>query len=330
MTNATRARLLGVLADGHFHSGQTLADEAGISRTAVWKHVRSLRQRGLDVFAVSGHGYRLAEPLDLLDSQAIIAGLDERASGHVSNVTVSHEIDSTNRFLLDITPADSAHGHVCLAEYQSAGRGRHGQQWRSPIAAGLYLSIGWRVDGMAEPLTGLSLAAGVAATRALATCGVHGVELKWPNDLISAGRKLGGILLQVRGEITGPCLWVLGIGINVRLPTAVIEDIDQPVIDLAHLAGSAAALPSRSRLAAALINELIACLQDYPRTGFKPYSGDWQRHDAMSGRRVTLTTGNRQISGQMVGVDISGALLLAIDGQVQRFAAGELSLRAAS
>lgn len=328
MSHATRARLLDILADGQFHSGQTLADQAGISRTAVWKHVRSLKKRGLDVFAVSGRGYRLAEPLDLLDGKRIAAGLDKQASARVSNLTISHEIVSTNQFLLESVASNAAHGHVCLAEYQSAGQGRHGNHWYSPIAAGLYLSIGWRVDGMAEPLTGLSLAAGVAAVRALASCGIEGVGLKWPNDLISDGRKLGGILLQVRGEITGPCLWVLGIGINVRLPAAATISIDQPVVDLSALLGTRQSLVSRSDVAAKLINHLVACLHDYPRTGFKPYIQDWQRYDCMSGRRVTLTTANRNIRGRMLGVDNAGALLLSIDGQVQRYASGELSLRA--
>ncbi len=330
MSHATRARLLDILADGHFHSGQALADQAGISRTAVWKHVRSLKKRGLDVFAVSGRGYRLAEPLDLLDGKRIAAGLDRQASAQISNLSISHEIVSTNQFLLESVAPNAAHGYVCLAEYQSAGQGRHGNQWHSPIAGGLYLSIGWRVDGMAEPLTGLSLAAGVAAVRALAACGIAGVSLKWPNDLIGNGRKLGGILLQVRGEITGPCLWVLGIGINVRLPATAIDSIDQPVVDLATLLGPRQPLASRSEVAAALVNHLVACLDDYPRTGFKPYIQDWQRYDCMSGRQVTLTTAGRHIRGQMLGVDNAGALLLSIDGQVQRYASGELSLRAVS
>lgn len=328
MSRDTRARLLATLADGRFHSGQDLADRTGISRTAIWKHMRALEQRGLDVFAVTGRGYRLAEPLDLLDIDHIRAHLAVTAAEQVNAVTVEMEMASTNQFLLERLPADQAHGHVCLAEYQSAGQGRHGNRWQSPLAAGLYLSVGWRAEGMAEPLTGLSLAAGVAAVRALKACGVTDVGLKWPNDLISQGRKLGGILLQVRGEITGSCLWVLGIGINVRLPAAVLEaGYNQPVTDLHALAPVP---PARSELAAVLINELIACLSTYPQTGFKPYIRDWQRHDCMSGRDVTLSTGQESVRGQMIGVDNAGALLLSIDGAVQRYASGELSLRAAS
>lgn len=327
MSRTTRARLLAVIADGHFHSGQSLAEQAGITRTAVWKHIRSLRDRGLDIFAVTGRGYRLAEPLDLLDEEAISARLEREVAARVRGITIALEIPSTNQYLLDQVPADQAPGRVCLAEYQSAGRGRHGNKWLSPLGAGLYLSIGWRVDGMAEPLTGLSLAAGVAAVRALQKCGIDGVTLKWPNDLVWQGRKLGGILLEVRGEITGSCLWVLGIGLNVRLPDKLRAGIDQPVIDLA---GLSAELPARSALAAAMINELVRCLGEYPRTGFRPYISDWQRFDCMSGRRVTLLTGRQTIQGQMIGVDKGGALLLSVDGAIQRYASGELSLRAAS
>ncbi len=327
MSRHTRARLLTTLADGHFHSGQDLARQAGVSRTAVWKHIRGLRQRGLDIFAVSGRGYRLAEPLDLLDGERIRQRLTADTASRVSAITVEMEMDSTNQYLLEQLPAGQAHGQVCLAEYQSAGQGRHGNNWLSPLAAGLYLSIGWRAEGMAEPLTGLSLAAGVAAVRALAGCGIAGIGLKWPNDLVCQGHKLGGILLQVRGEITGTCLWVLGIGINVRLPADLKSRVDQPVTDLESLSP---AMPSRSDLAAALINELIGCLADYPCTGFRPYIHDWQRHDCMSGRQVTLSTGSRTIRGQMLGVDNAGALLLSIDGVVQRYASGELSLRVAT
>lgn len=324
MKRNTRARLLAVLADGQFHSGQQLADHSGISRTAVWKHIRSLERRGLDIFAVSGRGYRLASPLDLLDENRIRAGLDTEVATQIRGLTVELEMNSTNQYLLEQLPAGQAHGQVCLAEYQSAGQGRHGNSWLSPLAAGLYLSIGWRVDGMAEPMTGLSLAAGVAAVRALARLGMNGVQLKWPNDLVTANGKLGGILLQVRGEITGSCLWVLGIGINVRLPEALTGGIDQPVTDLNALS---TVMPSRSDLAAALINELVACLAGYPRTGFRPYVRDWQRYDCMSGHRVTLSSGNQVIQGQMIGVDSAGALLMSIDGAVHRYASGELSLR---
>lgn len=327
MTRTTRARLLAVMADGHFHSGQSLAEQAGVSRTAIWKHIRSLRDRGLDIFAVSGRGYRLAEPLDLLDANIIHARLGQRVARQVRGVNVELELPSTNQYLLEQVPADQAPGRVCLAEYQSAGRGRHGSHWLSPLGAGLYLSIGWRVDGMAEPLTGLSLAAGVAAVRALQKCGIEGITLKWPNDLVWQGRKLGGILLEVRGEITGSCLWVLGLGLNVRLPAGFRTAVDQPVIDLA---GLAADLPSRSELAAALINELVDCLSDYPRTGFRPYISDWQRFDCMSGHQVALSTGRHTIRGQMIGVDKGGALLLSVDGAIQRYASGELSLRVVS
>lgn len=327
MSRNTRARLLAALADGHFHSGQSLADQAGISRTAIWKHIRSLRDRGLDIFAVSGRGYRLAEPLDLLAADVIEAQLEAAVAAQVRGLTIAIEMPSTNQYLLEQVPADQAHGRICLAEYQSAGRGRHGNSWLSPLGAGLYLSIGWRVDGLAEPLTGLSLAAGVAAVRALGRCGIEGVRLKWPNDLVWQGQKLGGILLEVRGEITGSCLWVLGIGLNVRLPEQLRAAIDQPVIDLATLAP---VLPSRSEVAAALVNELVNCLGSYPRTGFRPYINDWQRFDCMSGRQVTLSSGRQTIRGQMIGVDQAGALLLSVDGSIQRYASGELSLRAAS
>lgn len=326
MSRDARARLLEILSDGQFHSGQFLADTIGVSRTAVWKHVHALRRRGLDVYAVSGKGYRLPQPLDLLCADTIRAALKPDVAARIHTLSLPFELPSTNQYLCQLADARDVHGHVCMAEYQSAGQGRRGNKWFSPIAAGLYLSVGWRTEALPEPLTGLSLAAGVAAVRALADCGVIGVGLKWPNDLLYDNRKLGGILLQVRGEATGPCLLVLGIGINVHLPPTSAARLRQPVTDLSQIGQP----PPRNRLAVALINHLVHCLTEYPRRGFEPYLSDWRRHDCMSGQQVTLSAGNRRIEGRMLGVDGDGALLLGADGNVQRYASGEISLRAAA
>jgi BirA family transcriptional regulator, biotin operon repressor / biotin---[acetyl-CoA-carboxylase] ligase len=323
MSREARARLLEILADGHFHSGQALAEAIGVSRTAIWKHIHALRRRGLDVHAVTGKGYRLAGSVDLLCADGIRQALASDIAASVAAITVPFELPSTNQYLCEQAYAGDVHGHVCLTEYQSAGRGRHGNSWVSPIAAGLYLSIGWRNESVPEPLTGLSLAAGVAAVRALGDCGIDGVGLKWPNDLLHDGRKLGGILLHVQGEADGPCVLVLGIGVNVRLPPSLAAGIEQPVTDLAHVGR----LTSRNQLAAALINHLVRCLKDFPRNGFEPYLPDWRRYDCISGRRVTLHAGTNRINGQMLGVDAAGALLLGVDNSVRRYASGELSLR---
>lgn len=326
MSREARAQLLETLADGQFHSGQRLAAAAGISRTAIWKHVHALRRRGLDVYAVSGKGYRLAAPLELLSVDRIRASLDADIAACLQTISLPFEIPSTNQYLYALADSRTVHGHVCLTEYQSAGQGRHGNKWISPIAAGLYLSIGWRSEPLPQPLTGLSLAAGVAAVQALCDCGIRGIGLKWPNDLLYAGSKLGGVLLQVRGEATGSCLLVMGVGINVRLPPGLAARIPQPVTDLTSLGGP----PSRNQLAAALINRLVRCLLEYQRQGFEPYLTEWRRHDCLSGRQVTLAAGERRIHGRMLGVDGDGALLLGVDDTVQRFASGDVSLRIAA
>lgn len=324
MNHERRARLLAQLADGGFHSGEALAATAGISRTAVWKQIQTLRQRGLDIFSVQGKGYRLARPYECLDAGSIQSALPQR---QYAPIKVFFELASTNQYLLEQAVQ---HGEVCLAEYQSAGRGRHGHGWQSPLGAGLYLSIAWRADGLPEPVTGLSLAAGLAVLRALKSCDVPcngrhgGVGLKWPNDLLCDGRKLGGILLQVRGEVTGPCLLVLGVGINLRLPVQANTKIDQPVTDLAQIIAD---LPSRNHLAALLIHELSQCLERYPQQGFAGLRSDWHEHDVLRGRQVTLHLGERRIEGEMLGVDADGALLLGQQDQIQRFASGELSVR---
>ncbi|MDX1654152.1 MAG: biotin--[acetyl-CoA-carboxylase] ligase, partial [Candidatus Competibacteraceae bacterium] len=230
-------RLLEVLGDGRFHSGEELARALGVSRAAVWKHLNSLGRRGLEVHAVRGRGYRLPNPLELLDPEGIRAQLSPSVQGRLAQLEVFDQIDSTNSYLLTRAKAGAPGGSVCLAERQSAGRGRRGRQWISPFAANLYLSVLWRYPDGPALLSGLSLAVGVAMARALEGVGVVGVGLKWPNDLLWRDQKLGGILLEFGGESSGPCQVVTGVGLNVTMPKEPALDIDQPWPDLTTVLG---------------------------------------------------------------------------------------------
>lgn len=315
-----RHSLLHKLADGRFHSGDALGRELGVSRTAVWKALRECEALGLELHAVRGRGYRLAQPIELLDEQVIRAQLQEGSHHHLALLSLHDQIDSTNTWLL---AQDRTHGHAVLAEYQRAGRGRRGRDWVSPYAANVYLSLGWCFAGGPATLAGLSLATGVAVVRALTALGVDNVGLKWPNDLYLHDAKVGGILLELRGEQEGPCEAVVGIGLNLHMPPAQASGITQRWTDLSAYAPGL----SRNALVARLLDELISMFEAFSEQGFMACHGEWQALDIFRGREVVLETAQAQIHGLARGVDSSGALLLENAAGLQRFHAGEVTLR---
>jgi BirA family biotin operon repressor/biotin-[acetyl-CoA-carboxylase] ligase len=317
--------LLRRLAEGGFHSGADLARLLEISRTAVWNKVRELQDLGLEVDAVSGKGYCLAQPLELLDAARIAQGLSEAAKARLAGLEIHDRLDSTNTYLMEKAAAGAPAGTACLAESQTAGRGRLGRAWQSPFGGNLYLSL---LGRFAEPAAaaGLSLAAGVATLRALRRAGVEGAGLKWPNDILWQERKLGGILLEVSGEAHGRCAVVVGIGLNVRMPKRAAQAIDQAWADLGQ--ASANEPPSRNRLAALLLEELLQLLADYPEQGLRAYLREWRQWHCHDGREAVLQIGDKAIAGVVAGISDQGLLVLdCAEGGRREFASGDVRLR---
>lgn len=311
------------LADGEFHSGQALADEWGVSRTAVWKQVESLTGVGLEVERVRGKGYRLKGGLELLDQGLITAELDAPAQSQLCDLQVLDQTDSTNA-VLQRDSATAVGARVCLAEYQSAGRGRRGRQWLSPYGSNVYCSVAWTFDGGAEVLEGLSLAVGVILSDALAACGVQGLALKWPNDLLLHGRKLAGVLVEVQGDLAGPVTAIIGVGVNVCIPESVSGGIDQPWADL-----SSETEVSRNRIIGRYLNALLPALANYEAGGFEPWHSRWLALDAYANAPVVVQSGNQRTAGIARGVDARGALRLETGTGIETLYGGEVSLRPA-
>lgn len=321
-------QVLTILGDGEYHSGEVLAKQLGISRAAVWKIIRALQERSMEIYSVRGRGYRLAVPVEFLDQDRIAAELGDDVLSLVREIEIHQSIDSTNTYLLSRAKCGLGSGSVCLAELQSAGRGRRGRTWVSPYAANLYLSLLWRFPMGCSLLSGLSLASGVAVARALRGLGVTEIGLKWPNDLLWRQRKLGGILLEFGGESSGPCYVVIGVGLNVAMPGGAETTIDQPWVDLRHILGPGHL--SRNRLAARIISELVKKLIRFEQQGLDDIIEEWERFDLVLGQRVNLILPTGTVTGIARGTDESGALLLQTDAGMERFMAGEISLRLGS
>ncbi|MGR9088529.1 MAG: biotin--[acetyl-CoA-carboxylase] ligase, partial [Gammaproteobacteria bacterium] len=260
-------KILAILADGEFHSGTELAHSLAVSRTAVWKQLGFLTDLGIRYAAVSGKGYRLDKPLELLSRMLIDEALDDHARGLISMLEIHDRIHSTNSYLADLGQENAASGHVCFAEHQTAGRGRRGRHWVSPYGNNIHLSILWRFQQGPASISALSLAIGVAVIRALAQCRFDQVGLKWPNDIYSQGKKLGGILIEVAGENDGPCTAVIGLGLNVFMAAEEAGRIDQDWTDLRKISGNNSV--SRNFLAGVLVNHLFAVLDGYEMVGIK-------------------------------------------------------------
>ncbi len=264
-----------------------------------------------------------AHPLEALHQQHILSGISAAARVGLRSLTVLGEVDSTNRFLLEEEGLGEVGVHACVAETQSAGRGRRGRAWVSPGGANLYLSVLRTFAVVPELLQGLSLAMGVAVARAMQSLDVQGIALKWPNDILLGGVKLGGILLQTSARSRGPWRVVTGIGINVDMPADAGANIDQPWTDLA----AHGAHPGRNRLASRVLSEVILAQEQFVEAGFEAFRHDWELLDALRDREVELHDVSSSRCGTARGVDAGGALLLEVQGRCEHVVSGDISLR---
>ena len=326
--SAKKKRLLQILADGQFHSGTELAEQLDISRSAVWKQINGLEEQGIDITAVNGKGYRLHTPLELLDKTLILNLLNNTTQQCLAELEIHDQIDSTNSYLVALSnDKPDASAIVCLAEQQTAGKGRRGRQWISPFGSNIYASIIWQFQQGPSSLSGLSLAIGVAVIIALKKHGIYGVGLKWPNDIYWQQRKLGGILVEVSGEADGPCHAVIGLGLNLFLADQHGTEIEQDWVDISEILGKSHQV-SRNQLIATLIEQLLSVTRQYTQRSFALYRDEWRQFDCMQGQQVSLFMGNKKIDGTVLGINDDGLLLLQSEsGTVQSFASGEVSFR---
>ncbi|MFZ2725897.1 MAG: bifunctional biotin--[acetyl-CoA-carboxylase] ligase/biotin operon repressor BirA [Methylococcaceae bacterium] len=324
--------ILNILANGDFHSGTELALALDSSRAAVWKHIESLSELGLGHVAVRGKGYKLTRPLELLSAEKITAQLNAPANTLLQTLELHDQLDSSNTYLLEQAKQGATSGTVCFTEHQSAGKGRRGRHWISPFGSNIYLSMLWQFSQGSSALAGLSLAMGVAVLNALHEHGEFlqtplAIGLKWPNDIIGNGKKLGGILIEISGENDGLCTAVVGLGLNLAMPKIAGEHINQAWTDLSQLTGKKSL--ARNQLAATLLNHCLPVLASFEQVGLSAYLEQWRSYDALANQSATVFIGEQRIEGIVRGIDDNGLLRLQrSDGTIQSFASGELSFSA--
>lgn len=322
--------LLKALADGEIHSGEELAAQLNVTRAAVWKKIQQLMTLGVAVEKIHAKGYRLNAPLDLLDEQLLIDSLQIQSA--VATLTVPFSTASTNLLAFEQLKTHPAarEAHVVLAEHQSAGRGRRGKVWQSPVAGNLYLSVAWRYDAGIQVLSGMSVAIGVAVAQVLnKLLATNEFQLKWPNDIWWRDHKVAGILIEVQGDATSECACVIGLGVNVAPKNQWAEQMAglrwQTLADIAKELGIT--VPDRNTLALKLSHAIIEVCKTYDVVGIEGYLDEFAKLDALSAREVVVDTAQGLLVGRAKGIDRQGLLCVEFDGVTQSLNAAEVSLR---
>lgn len=315
------------LADGQFHSGEQLAAEFGVSRSAVWKAVGVLRKLGTPIQAITHRGYQQSGAPSPLALALINAKLTDQAKAALRNGAVRWSVPSTNDELLSQRAPEAGEFDFLLAEHQHAGRGRQARRWLSPPGGGLCLSLAWTFKALPKDAGALSLAIGVCVLRALKRFAPISAKLKWPNDLVSEEGKLGGILIDLRAEAAGPALIVIGVGLNCALGAPLSTKIRATGTEPVDLARLGVAQCDRNQLAALLIGDIVAGLSQFEREGFAPFAASWRAADALAGRVVTVSAAQGKIVGHARGIDENGALCVQTRDKLLRFLSGDVSVR---
>ena len=332
MTGGSRAALLALLADGELHSGPSLAGRLGTTRAAVWKLVAELRRLGVDVVSEDRRGYRLRHACELLEARRILAAAAGTGEALPGDLEVLFSIDSTNDYLYTSQAVRAGRPRIVFAEIQRAGRGRRGRSWLAPFGSGLTFSIGWTYPELPADLSALSLAMGVQVADALREAGVAETMLKWPNDIVWRHRKLGGLLIQLKLEAGGAASVVVGLGLNVALPADARQSLAAsgaaPVADLREACGDHP--PGRNALAGGLAAALCVGLDRFGREGFAPFATRFAELDSLAGAQVRVTQATGSVEGRALGADRDGALRVEVGARVERFLAGDVTLRPAA
>jgi len=304
-----------------FVSGVRISEVLGVSRTAVWKHIRNLRQAGYNIEAVPSRGYQLLQSPDVLMPEAIQAGLNSRVIG--SRVCCLDVADSTNLQACRFGDDGESEGLVVIADQQSSGKGRMGRLWESPAGVNLYASILLRPEILPFDAPKLTFLSAVAVCRAIMSATGLQATVKWPNDVLLSGRKVAGLLNEMSAETDRVNYVVLGIGVNLNMRIDQFpEDLRYPATSLVIVKGHPV---SRLDFTRTLLQEIDALYQVFLEQGSEPVFEAWEQLCDMTGRAVRVDCNDLLIEGVMAGLADDGALLVRTSaGKMERVYAGDV------
>lgn len=311
-------------ADGAYLSGEEIAKRLGVSRTAVWKHIKELREAGYEIRSQSRSGYTLEETPDCLLPGEVQNGLKTRFIG--KDVVFFDEVDSTNQVAKQLAAQGAAAGTVVVAEAQGKGRGRLERSFFSPKGKGIWFSVILRPHILPQEAPKCTLLAAVAVAMAMKRFGLR-AEIKWPNDILHDGKKVTGILTEMSAESDRINYIIIGTGINVNIQAEEFpEDLRDKATSLAVMKGENL---SRVVFFQAVLEALDALCLLLDEEGFSPIVERWREYAVTLGQDVHVigVAGQESFDGRAVDIDEEGALLVETDGGVRRVLAGDVSIR---
>ena len=307
-----------------FVSGQQISEQLGISRTAVWKHIRVLKQRGYVIESYTKKGYCLREAPELLSEQAIEEGLSTKVVGR--HIVYRERVDSTNNVAKKLADEGAPEGTIVVAEEQTGGRGRINRSFLSPFAKGGWFSLILRPNIPPMEVSKMTLLAAVAVARAIRHHGLTDCGIKWPNDILVKGRKMVGILTELNGSAEKVNYIIMGIGVNTGITA---EDLPKDLQSIVTSFAREGVRVSRLALLETLLKEIEGLYQTVCREGFAPILAEWRALSCMLGQDVTVTSIDKTFSGKAVDIDENGNLLVATPEGVEVVMAGDIHVRPA-
>lgn len=306
--------------DGYL-SGEEISRQLGVSRAAVWKAVKALREKGYGIDSVTNRGYCLSSQPDLLDATAIQSGLSTHFLGR--NIVVLEETDSTNEEAKRQGAAGAPDGTLCLAERQTGGKGRLGRSWSSPPGAGVWMSLLLRPQLAPQEATLLTLIAGLSVCRAIRRLTGCGAMIKWPNDIVIGRKKVCGILTELAADMEQIHYVVVGIGVNANL-SEFEGELKKKATSLLLETGEKI---DRAALIRAVLEEFEACYDRFVTDLTADFITPYEKLCVSLNRQVSVIRGGREITGQSIGLSKEGKLLIQTDGGIVEIGSGEVTVQ---
>jgi BirA family biotin operon repressor/biotin-[acetyl-CoA-carboxylase] ligase len=304
------------LKNNHGCDGNSLGESLQITRAAIWKNIKKLQNYGIKITAIKGAGYTLHEDLTLLDEDKI-----KKAFSNLQ-IEIFEEIGSTNEYLKRFIGQNK--NYVCLAEYQSKGKGRLNRVWFSPFGKNIYCSILRVFNKDVADLMGLSIVVSLAIVKTLQPYLPEKLMIKWPNDIIYNKAKISGELIEIQAEANGLAYVIIGSGININMRQDTKVKIEQAWTSLSEITGNTY---DRNEICINLIKNILDYMQRLEQSSFAEFIKEWKVYDYLYGKKISVKNFDNIVHGTAKGVNNMGSLILELeDGSNKALSSGDTSI----